>query len=134
MNTERLLRLAAFLEELPPKRFDFDSWVGATWQGKADLSCGTTACAIGWASTMPDMGIPASKAYFERVGVRPLWFDEDGYETSPLAYAVTAFNISRKEADFLFIPRGDSPGPHANATAKEIAAHIRRFVTEGGIY
>jgi hypothetical protein len=49
-----LLLLADFLDKLDPARFDYTDWVGDSWEGKQDLSCGTTACAMGWACTMPE--------------------------------------------------------------------------------
>jgi hypothetical protein len=42
-GTERLLRLAEFLEKLPPKKFYFGTWV-KEWKNE----CGTVCCAIGW--------------------------------------------------------------------------------------
>lgn len=53
--------LAQFLLELPKKRLRMDCWVGWDWQGKPDLSCGTVACAAGWATTIPD---------FRKLGLR----------------------------------------------------------------
>ncbi|MGH7749129.1 MAG: hypothetical protein ACREQ5_30855, partial [Candidatus Dormibacteria bacterium] len=51
----RLLRLADFLEnDVPADRFDFAHWVGKDWAGAPDLSCGTSACALGWATTIPE--------------------------------------------------------------------------------
>lgn len=54
VHAKRLLRLADFLENLPDERFNFSVWVGSTWKGHEDLSCGTTACALGWAAAMPE--------------------------------------------------------------------------------
>jgi len=54
INIDRLLKLAGFLDELPHKNFTFNSWVGFGFNGKLDLSCGTTACALGWATTIPE--------------------------------------------------------------------------------
>lgn len=42
MHYERLERLAALLDTVPPEKFDLGSW-----------ACGTTACAIGWAALDP---------------------------------------------------------------------------------
>lgn len=61
MHARRLLKLADFLETIPETRFDLRTWVGDSWKGKQDLSCGTTACALGWACTMPE---------FRKLGVR----------------------------------------------------------------
>lgn len=54
VHAQRLLKLAKFLDELPEERFDLATWVGRSWKGKQDLSCGTTACALGWACTIPE--------------------------------------------------------------------------------
>jgi hypothetical protein len=45
----RFLILATYLEHLKPERFDFACFVGATWRGAQDLSCGCTACGMGHA-------------------------------------------------------------------------------------
>lgn len=55
IGNQRLLKLAALLERLPPERFNYSHWVGDDWKGKKDLSCGTTACALGWATTIPEL-------------------------------------------------------------------------------
>ena len=54
MQAKKLLKLADGLEELIPKRnwkkyFDLDSWAEAGWEQKV---CGTTACAMGWATVI----------------------------------------------------------------------------------
>lgn len=56
-NEERCARLealAAFLDTIPPDKFNYSEWVDRDWKGKPDLSCGTKACALGWATTMPE--------------------------------------------------------------------------------
>ena len=142
-SARRLLLLADHLDTLPKKRFYYGSWVGDDWKGKADLSCGTTACALGWATTIPS---------FRRLGLRmtsrrpPSYADLvagadlDGYVTAPgcsrsLSAAQDIFKLSYIEAEFLFIPGGklDSfpaiqAAPANGATAKQVARHIRRFV------
>ena len=68
MNKERLLKLAAFLETVPERKFDIQSWrcesneAGASEfnsdllqdQYLRDPDCGTTGCAVGWACSMPE--------------------------------------------------------------------------------
>lgn len=155
----RLLRLAAFLEQLPPDRFDYSVWVGRDWKGATDLSCGTTACALGWATAMPEF--QALGLYLELV--QP---DEDISVvslTGPVAtYAIVkttlqpdsdscidagslTFGITHDQAEYLFAPEcylweqdedgnpnyrvTDMPrSPSTDATAKQVAEHIRRFV------
>lgn len=122
-GNRRLLALARFLEKLPINRFSYNRWVGNDWRGKPDLSCGTTACAMGWATTMPR---------FRRLGLVmnslgvPVLRDHWGLEAAEKLFALTP-----KQAEFMFIPSRSyrqelSPG--ISATASEVAAHIRRFV------
>lgn len=141
-NKERLLRLATFLDALPEERFNFRTWVGGDWKGMPDLSCGTTACALGWAATMPDMGLTLDSA--TQWGIRM----NGGSE--PIDAACDAFGITESEAKKLFIPR-DQVDPSEDidfdgelsddaiadyldqfqpekASARDLANHIRRFV------
>lgn len=73
VGNRRLVKLAAFLEKLPRNRFDYSRFIGADWEGGQNLECGTTACALGWAATMPE---------FRRLGVR---LDTANY--APVIYA-----------------------------------------------
>jgi hypothetical protein len=142
MNKRRLLRLAAFLEELPPKRFDYSVWVGFDWKGAKDLSCGTTACALGWATTIPSFGLrlqdhgdvivvrlrhPSSPRPPRRCDIDPsIWA------------AMVAFGLSQNEAEYLFLPANlgfwkHSSGLPATSSPKRVAKHIRDFVKRGGM-
>jgi hypothetical protein len=132
-SDRRLLKLADFLYELPRKRFEYSAWVGDDWKGKSDLSCGTTACALGWATTMP---------YFRKLGLR---LSKGGlvvmatgtaglrYFGGSLRSAESVFLVTLEEARLLFAPLeehhtdGLCPDPY-NATPKQVAKHIRRFV------
>ncbi len=133
----RLLRLAEFLENLPPERFDYSRWVGKDWEGKPDLSCGTTACALGWAATMPEfqeLGLSLGVIYSDIGGV----FLNGFY--SPREAARVAFGLSPVEYAFLFDPVAaadigeDDPDiylwspPSRDASAAEVAGHIRKYV------
>lgn len=139
VGNARLLKLAKFLARLPPERFDYSRWVGADWKGKQDLSCGTSGCALGWASTMPA---------FRRLGLhlRPLVRGLDAEWSIPEwgqprvgrskgQYAGRA--IFGRGADVLFlpdtyIPTGDFYTPGMNAPPKSVAACIRKFVKARG--
>lgn len=129
MNKERLLKLADFLDTLDPNRFYYGSFVGDDWQGRPDLSCGTTACAVGWASTL-DIGVPKmvkaraedGHGFYEKYG-----FGDDlacGFEA-----AKAAFDISSGESYYLFAPN-ERLGPHSSAS--DISNHIRAFVNSDG--
>jgi hypothetical protein len=70
MKERRLTKLADFLENLPVERpkgkFDMDSW--GEHKGKHPPSeknyCGFSACALGWATTIPS---------FKRAGLQAEW-------------------------------------------------------------
>jgi hypothetical protein len=138
-GNRRLLKLAAHLEELPRERFDYGVYVGKDWKGAPDLSCGTTACAIGWACAMPE---------FRKMGLRILrsesrfspgfYVPRGGSHREAPSAGTAIFSLTETEWDYLFMPEqplydhnGDelrSEGPPSEATAKQVARHIRRFV------
>lgn len=134
-GNERLLRLAEFLEALPPKRFDYCKWVGTDWLGDAELSCGTTACALGWATTMPEfrkLGLRLETESFAWVSNnrRGVVVDMKNERRGSDA-AMRVFALTHHEACFLFLPeyyymKKTSPG--RGARPKTVAKHIRRFV------
>lgn len=143
---ERLLRLAEFLEKLPPKRFDFGSWVGVDWKDKPDLSCGTTACALGWATVaLPECGLelrrnggPTGYAYVVLSSL-PADVEHISYQDTVDA-AKSALGLTPKETELLFTPAevaydeddeviDDDDGRLPDgSSAAEVAAHIRLFV------
>lgn len=121
VGNRRLLKLAAFLWKLPRKRFDYSVFVGGDWQGAQDLSCGTTACALGWACTMPA---------FRRLGLRL----GDFYPSlrsdpilNPYEVAAELFGLDPYEAEELFAPQTDR---EILATPKYVARKIERFVAK----
>jgi hypothetical protein len=138
-GNKRLLVLADFLEKLPRKRFDYKSWVGQDWGGAPDLSCGTTACALGWAAVMPE---------FRRLGLRLVegewagagpyrWVVRDHHVVNKktgsegAAAGEEIFSLNWEEAVFVFNPNNwydDEKSPDTDATPKQVAKHIRKFV------
>jgi len=133
MNKERLLLLAEFLEtKVPEDRFDYTTVVGSNWKYALDLSCGTVACALGWATQIPELAA-------EGLTLQLLLENR-----SMFIKAMQVFNISELDADLLFIPamsarrlidgkwREVKNSLGDNASAKEVAAHIRGFVARDG--
>lgn len=62
MNTNRLLLLADFLDTVPEHKFNIVTWRNAPEENYGsgllddklfDNECGTTACAVGWACSIP---------------------------------------------------------------------------------
>lgn len=141
VGNRRLLKLAALLEKLPRERFDYG--VYADWKGAPDLSCGTTACAIGWATTMPEfrkLGLRlartrTSNSFGSHVSVA---VPRGGSNSDAPSAGTSIFSLDENEWDYLFMPdsalydgRGYEvrpEGPDNDATAKRVARHIRRFV------
>lgn len=127
MKKRRLLALARKLYTVPAKRFDLSSWVGCDWRGAKDLSCGTSACALGWATTIP---------HFRRLGLRLVPSNiadrvarvtfNDRYNFDA---ACELFDISRDTAELLFSPSGYL-GP---AGPVRVAKRIRKLVKEGAL-
>jgi hypothetical protein len=116
INKKRILNLADFVEKLPRNRFGFASWVGHNWGGKPDLSCGTTACALGWATTMPEfsrLGLRLSK----QIGVYLLNqpHEEADYRLPYIQAADKIFGLAENEAELLFVP-----GPETDDYDEEI--------------
>ena len=151
----RLLRLADFLmTSVPGIRFDYGSWVGSDWKGKPDLSCGTTACALGWGTTMPELrelGLRLFKRSAQQHSVNssfPLMFVGQRYREAIGAYdpgvaidmwneaclaCAEIFAVDEDETMLLFSPadcdeESYKPGPQAHPA--DVAKHIRMVVAE----
>lgn len=126
-GNRRLLKLADFLEKLSRKRFDYSCWVGEDWEGKQDLSCGTTACALGWATTIPS---------FRRVGLRLVAGDvrlrlvagdvQFGRGVWGTDAAEKFFGITADQAENIFARQHQID--MATTTPKMVAGWIRRLV------
>lgn len=132
VHADRLLRLAAFLDDVPPHRFDYSRWVGTDWKGKEDLSCGTTACALGWATTMPEFRRLGLRLGLDMgTGVVHLKTQRPNFWSSPIYASEKVFGLTYKEHGYLF---GAAEGPSGErslaegARATTVAKHIRRFV------
>lgn len=148
---ERLLLLIAdkldvVYATMSGKRFNFANWVGLDWLGHEDLSCGTSACAIGWGSTIPeirDLGLRIFQSEshfgtFSSIGI----LHPDGTTSRNIEDVAALFDLDMDEFDYLFVPADQqdeemvdeceaeygSRTPNKDATAKEVADHIRSFV------
>ncbi len=136
VHKRRLLLLADFLEKLPPERFDFNRWVGWNWRGAPDISCGASACALGWATTIPELheaGLRLSIDRVEGIGVIHLASDVDfEFSDGPPRASRVVFGLSSREHERLFLPYtgiDDENGRLSReASAKQVADHIRQFV------
>jgi hypothetical protein len=145
IHFDRLLTLADFLDTVPEEQFCFAMWVDDNYNGRPLRGCGTTACAMGWATQIPefqalglalvDLARPYRPNMFEPA---ILGTDKAGMATITnrgLAAARFLFGLTHAQACRLFMPHDDEYDDDENslseeATAKQVAEHIRRFVRE----
>ncbi len=126
MRADRLLRLAEFLEALPPEAFDYsDVFASDDWGVR---KCGTTACAMGWATTIPEF----KKAGLKRrpCGSSKVCMVKFGDRFGSFEACASFFEISEDDSYYLFDPGDSKLGDKATAT--QVAAHIREYVREAG--
>ena len=146
MNKEALLALADKLDALPWNRFNFGRWTERVSHGAAQFdpnlqqrispSCGTTACALGWAAD----GDPRCCFVCDTTGIWWVALREDVGELDvglmPPRVSAELFGLTPEEHYWVFLPdenrRGDGR-PNAHAGPREVAAHIRLFVERGGV-
>lgn len=136
----RLLKLADFLDNLLDEQFSFDRWVGNDWDQKANLSCGTSACALGWATTIPlfrklGLRLVANPTYEGKSGFKFVIALKDTVNPNNTSYRDACekiFGVDKSEANFLFTP-GSMLGSSNNylddnASPAEVSDNIRRFI------
>lgn len=138
----RLLKLCALLESLPPvaeKHFDMTDWFrhkgkrhrhglsdGDLIDRKHLTTCGTSACALGWASTMPyfrDLGLRMS--YSKNAGVSFYFDGTSAVEGGIFGAAASAFDLTSDQAVLFFRDIGA-------ATPKQWAQQTRQIIKQWG--
>jgi hypothetical protein len=141
IHKARLLKLADFLDKVPPQRFNFASWVdGNGWeQGLLDVGCGTTACALGWATAIPEfqaLGLVFQK--FEIASGMPthVRLKDDAQENfweATVNACNFLFGLDHDDTLYLFTPdeESDSDGRlPRDASPRDVADNIRSFVRD----
>lgn len=110
----RLLKLADFLETADlPGSFDMGVWADNEKNGRP--ACGTRACAMGWATTIPS---------FRRAGLFLNRCLDPQFEDNIGSYAAAAFfDISEDKARELFVFYG---GRHTGKVARRLVARALR--------
>lgn len=117
---ERLQELADRLQMVPGNRFAYWRWFSLDVRTVADLAkdCGTTGCALGWAATFwPEKW---TTTYLQYWGVCPVLIG-CGH---PITSASIFFDISKEEAEFLFIGNRYE----ADYTPSQVAVKIETFI------
>jgi len=141
LAVRRLTKLADYMDALPPearRHFDMTHWLGhgrkhtleqhgfksgqPIRSAESLLSCGTSACAAGWASTIPS---------FRRLGFRIEVDLDDPFGGKPVYCGLEEnqalsrfFDIQRESVNELF---GYDVKAH---TPKQWAKHCRRFLRD----
>lgn len=139
VSKRRLLKLAAFLRTLPRKQFDYSWWVTEVGEklqktGRPEIGCGTVACALGWApAVIRNIKLRiVPESTFGTGRFLSFEFSVDGEDCpTALCAAKMAFQITGKQAEFLFTA-SDYNWALKNATPKQVAARIERFVKQEG--
>jgi hypothetical protein len=112
----RLLKLADFLEtKVPPDSFNMSHWGRGDDAGKPQ--CGTTACALGWASAIPSL---------RKAGVR-LAPDGGFVGDSPWGISQKVFGLNLDQHSFLF-DNGQTFDMTRRRGVKVVAKRIRKLV------
>lgn len=127
-----LMRLVKYMESLPPEakeHFDMDSWFGHR-RGNHDYNlaygdpvtkrtlryCGTSACALGYAATIPAF---RRRGLTMQVGGEPRYGNDFSFDA-----AVSFFNISHWQSELLF------SGVNTVRTPKQWAKRARRLIAK----
>lgn len=127
-----LLALADFLENDPRVEGHFDMAhvlaenggdLFRTKRGKPDLhACGTAACAMGWAPTVPS--IRRAGLSYVKLRAGDWYIGVHGIACDFIDAAEDIFDIAGSDADYLFYPRD------GHRTPKQVARNIRQFVKD----
>jgi hypothetical protein len=136
MNTHRLEVLRDTLRTSTiahtPGRFNLNTWAGndeIPWEGNPDLSCGTSCCAVGLGTTIPEFAAAGLclDASIGDGGDAGLVYKckEDGHCYSSFHAVEKFFELSSRDAYYLF-----SVGSYPyDATADEVADRIDLFLS-----
>jgi hypothetical protein len=121
MHADKLLRLADFLEtEVKDEWFNLKIFADEGFDIK---TCGTTACAWGWASQVPEwQSVLTLKKSFSYHGLAVIYNEKYNFEA-----AQEFFNLNHQQCNFLFDPM------YYSYTSKEyVIDRLRKFVASGG--
>lgn len=132
INAKRLLKLADFLETVPRKSFNLSAWQSRPAvkpEGKKQGECGFAGCAIGWAAhaklfrglRLVDIGDGYDPEVFFNATESWEAIDEL-FNLAPVPHS-----LRDGDAEYLFMAEKYD---HYNATPKQVAKRIRKFVHE----
>jgi hypothetical protein len=127
MNVERLQKLADFLKRPIPGRFNMREWIKEDIDDEGNV-CGTAACALGWACTIPEfraagltLSEPAIRTGFRRYS--PRCEGERSYTAG-----AKFFGLGLEQAMYLF-DFDRYPDPH-HITRCEVVERIEEMIAD----
>lgn len=146
VTKRRLLKLVELLRALSPKKFYFGRWIGEqsknnylppTYTGETDPNtCGTTACAAGWATTIPSIRKAGLRIHDGEIIFGRIFGRAGSLGSRGIRAAALAFQMTEDETGYLFLPNNEPDGIcsplDVDATAKQVARHIEKFVESDG--
>lgn len=114
MNIDRLKHLITVLAAVPDKQFDINNW-------KEEKSCGTVACALGWAGSDPRF---KAEGFMLLPGMyyRPEFMGFTSYGAG-----AKFFGISRAESEWLFNPE-EYEDDHDDVTPADVILRINELL------
>lgn len=125
MNKRRLLKLADFLETVPPTKFSLRTWVQSMPtqpESETEGSCGFAGCAMGWAvhaKLFRGLRFATSAEADEVHNPEPVYKGKIGFPAVNVL-----FDIDTDDSHRLFAaPRYNEP----HTTPKQVAKRIREF-------
>lgn len=126
-HKNRLLKLVKLLRSKKvANHFNLDDWankeLGELTSKK--VSCGTEACAVGWACTIPSF----RKAGLKLVGITDELIQPIFKHSNGMTAAADFFGMTYEEANELFHPDGYEHDWDRPVTPKEVANKIVNFV------
>lgn len=135
MIKKRLLTLAKFLLTVPEDNFDLSTWRAGDCSGFVtdeklnNHTCGTTACAVGWACSIPEFINLGLHMPLHRVSA---WSSYPVFSGQVSWDAVEKFfGITQEESKYLF--QSDYYYGTSEATPSGVAIRIKQFVKLGHI-
>lgn len=145
MNTRLLKILADFLDSdaVAPEKFNLGTWIDEDIEAEtfpelelklkdSEIDCGYTACAIGWACTLPefkeaglrfDLGL--NVPYVESEGE-----PQSGADWTSIAPLAKLFDTTTENITWLFLPQFYDETEENPITPKFVAERIRDLITE----
>lgn len=132
VGNRRLLKLAAFLEALPKHLFNYcwfcNSWNVTNLSPEKATACGTTACALGWATAIPSFRKLGLKLLRGSVVITP---PDSDYQKAGAVAAAHVFHMPNDEACDMFI--NGKNGTTLATISKGIREYVAKRPTKGSL-